>query len=131
MGQPAASRAISIVAIDIHLIQPPGADARRCRCRTRSAASSTAALSTDVKIEGSRRRRSTAPPPTRRRTFRIGGIVRQPAEQQGRRSSRGSATVTINGKPAARAGDTAATCNDPVDLPVGHRRRRGTVLIGG
>jgi uncharacterized Zn-binding protein involved in type VI secretion len=42
----------------------------------------------------------------------------------------GSATVLINGKPAARAGDTARTCNDPVDLPVGTVIAVGTVLIG-
>jgi uncharacterized Zn-binding protein involved in type VI secretion len=43
----------------------------------------------------------------------------------------GSATVLINGKPAARAGDQAMTCNDPVDLPVGTVSAVGTVLIGG
>lgn len=43
----------------------------------------------------------------------------------------GSATVLINGKPAARAGDRALTCNDPVDLPVGIVVAAGTVLIGG
>ena len=42
----------------------------------------------------------------------------------------GSATVLINGKPAARAGDTALTCNDPVDLPVGTVAAAGTVMIG-
>jgi uncharacterized Zn-binding protein involved in type VI secretion len=42
----------------------------------------------------------------------------------------GSATVLINGKPAARTGDTANTCNDPVDLPVGKVVAAGTVLIG-
>ena len=31
----------------------------------------------------------------------------------------GSQTVRINGKLAARDGDPAVTCNDPVDLPVG------------
>jgi len=31
----------------------------------------------------------------------------------------GSATVLIDGKPAARTGDPVLTCNDPVDLPVG------------
>ena len=31
----------------------------------------------------------------------------------------GSPTVMINGKPAARAGDKALTCNDPADLPAG------------
>ena len=43
----------------------------------------------------------------------------------------GSATVLINGKPAARCGDTALTCNDPADLPVGQVVAAGTVLIGG
>jgi uncharacterized Zn-binding protein involved in type VI secretion len=42
----------------------------------------------------------------------------------------GSATVLINGKMAARAGDTAMTCNDPVDLPSGTVVASGTVLIG-
>ena len=42
----------------------------------------------------------------------------------------GSTTVLINGKPAARTGDTANTCNDPVDLPVGKVIAAGTVLIG-
>ena len=42
----------------------------------------------------------------------------------------GSATVKINGKPAARAGDIALTCNDPADLPVGKVVATGTVMIG-
>jgi uncharacterized Zn-binding protein involved in type VI secretion len=43
----------------------------------------------------------------------------------------GSTTVMINGKPAARNGDTAMTCNDPVDLPVGTVVAVGNVMIGG
>jgi uncharacterized Zn-binding protein involved in type VI secretion len=43
----------------------------------------------------------------------------------------GSATVRIGGKAAARTGDTATTCNDPADLPVGSIVAAGTVLIGG
>jgi uncharacterized Zn-binding protein involved in type VI secretion len=39
--------------------------------------------------------------------------------------------VLINKKPAARAGDKAQTCNDPVPLPVGTVVATGTVLIGG
>lgn len=42
----------------------------------------------------------------------------------------GSPTVLINGKMAARAGDTAMTCNDPADLPSGTVVAIGTVLIG-
>lgn len=42
----------------------------------------------------------------------------------------GSASVFINGKPAARNGDTAMTCNDPSDMPVGTVIAVGTVFIG-
>ena len=42
----------------------------------------------------------------------------------------GSATVKINGKKAARNGDTAETCNDPSDLPAGTVIASGTVMIG-
>ena len=42
----------------------------------------------------------------------------------------GSPTVRINGKPAARTGDKALTCNDPVDLPSGTVVATGTVLVG-
>ncbi len=42
----------------------------------------------------------------------------------------GSPTVKINGKMAARNGDIAETCNDPVDLPVGQVIAVGTVFIG-
>lgn len=42
----------------------------------------------------------------------------------------GSGTVMIGGSPAARTGDTAITCNDPVDLPAGSIVAGGTVMIG-
>ena len=42
----------------------------------------------------------------------------------------GSPRVLFNGKPAVRNGDTALTCNDPADLPVGTVVAVGTVLIG-
>jgi uncharacterized Zn-binding protein involved in type VI secretion len=42
----------------------------------------------------------------------------------------GSSTVTINGKAAARNGDTADTCNDPADQPLGTVVAQGTVFIG-
>jgi len=42
----------------------------------------------------------------------------------------GSATVFINGKPAARAGDPAQTCADPAPNPGGQVIAVGTVMIG-
>lgn len=44
---------------------------------------------------------------------------------------RGSATVSVGGKPAARAGDPVTTCNDPADLPAGTVVAGGTVVVGG
>jgi uncharacterized Zn-binding protein involved in type VI secretion len=43
----------------------------------------------------------------------------------------GSGTVLINHRAAARDGDTAKTCNDPVDQPVGKVVAASTVLVGG
>ncbi|XXY17058.1 PAAR domain-containing protein [Sorangium sp. So ce216] len=43
----------------------------------------------------------------------------------------GSATVLIDDKPAVRDGDTALTCNDPADAPVGRVVvANSTVIIG-
>ena len=42
----------------------------------------------------------------------------------------GSATVLINGLPAARQGDPALTCDDLVPTPHGQVIATGTVLIG-
>ena len=58
-----------------------------------------------------------------------GGPFVKPPTNQGRIIT-GSARVLINGRPAARNGDTALTCNDPVDLPVGTVVAAGTVMIG-
>ncbi len=58
-----------------------------------------------------------------------GGPFQIPPTNQGQIVT-GSATVTINNKPAARFGDTAMTCNDPAPLPLGTVVATGTVMIG-
>jgi uncharacterized Zn-binding protein involved in type VI secretion len=47
-----------------------------------------------------------------------GGPFQRPPTNRGSVLT-GSASVLINGKQAARAGDTVQTCNDPIDSPVG------------
>lgn len=42
----------------------------------------------------------------------------------------GAPTVLANHRPVARSDDTAETCNDPVDLPVGKVIASGTVISG-
>lgn len=59
-----------------------------------------------------------------------GGPFQAPPSNRGQ-VIMGSATVLINGQGAARNGDSANTCNDPADMPVGTVIAVGTVLIGG
>jgi len=58
-----------------------------------------------------------------------GGPFQTPPSDKGT-IKMGSSTVFINGKAAARNGDTAMTCNDPSDMPVGTVMAVGTVNIG-
>jgi uncharacterized Zn-binding protein involved in type VI secretion len=59
-----------------------------------------------------------------------GGPFQIPPTNQGT-VMKGSATVLINNKPAARTGDTVMTCNDPAPAPTSSIVAVGTVMIGG
>ena len=59
----------------------------------------------------------------------IGGTFQKPPANRGTIQA-GSRTVFINGKPVARNGDVAVTCNDPNDVPAGTVVAAGTVMIG-
>lgn len=60
----------------------------------------------------------------------VGGPFAKPPSNIATLTS-GSSTVFMNGKPAGRVGDPVATCNDPVDLPIGTIVGMSTILIGG
>lgn len=126
MGRPAAKLGDKVFAIDNHfvvaaevptLLPHPfnglidGQLSRNVRIMSRAAATvgSTATSVPPHIAAGSR----FVTPPTNRATI-----------------IRGSDKVRINGKPAARAGDTALTCNDPGDLPIGQVIAVGSVTIG-
>lgn len=127
MGQPAAKQGDRITATDMHLI-------------TQGTSTVSAphpfsgilqnALSADVKILG--RAAATVDSVALNTPPHIpsGGSFVSPPANRGR-VARGSATVRINGKAAARNGDPAFTCNDPVDQMVGSVVATGTVSIGG
>jgi uncharacterized Zn-binding protein involved in type VI secretion len=129
MGQPAAKQGDMIIAIDVHLIQPP-APSPPVPIPHPFNGLIDGGLSSNVKIEGrpaaTLGSTATNTPPH----VPLGGTFVNPPRNQGK-IVRGSATVLINGQPAARAGDTAQTCDDPADLPVGTVVAVGTVLIGG
>jgi uncharacterized Zn-binding protein involved in type VI secretion len=133
MGQPAAKQGDQIVAVDTHIVMVPAPPAPPAPTPLPHPFTGmiSGGLSADVKIMGkpaavvgstadnSPPHLPTPPgasfqkPPTNKATIQIG-----------------SPTVKINGKPAARAGDKALTCNDPADLPAGTVVAVGTVMIG-
>lgn len=126
---PAAKQNDRIVAIDTHLVQPPGpVPPVPTPCPFNGPI--TGNLSPNVLVQGlpaaTVGSTATNTPPH----VPIGGTFVNPPTNLGTVST-GSATVLINGKPAARAEDTAETCNDPVPLPVGSVEAVSTVLIGG
>lgn len=129
MGPPAAKQGDQVTATDIHLIQPPGTSPPVPTPHPFTGIID-GALSSDVKIMGmpaaTLNSTATNTPPH----IPIGGTFVKPPSNKAT-IIKGSATVNINGKPAARSGDTAMTCNDPVDLPVGAVVAAGTVNIGG
>lgn len=129
MGQPAAKQGDKVVGVDIHIIQPPGPTSPVPVPHPYNGIID-GGLSSDVKIMGmpaaTVNSTATNTPPH----VPIGGSFVMPPSNRAT-IIKGSATVMINGKPAARAGDTALTCNDPVDAPVGTVVAVGTVNIGG
>ena len=129
MGPPAAKQGDQVTATDIHLIQPPGTSPPVPTPHPFTGIID-GALSSDVKIMGmpaaTLNSTATNTPPH----IPIGGTFVKPPSNKAT-IIKGSATVNINNKPAARSGDTAMTCNDPVDLPVGTVVAAGTVNVGG
>jgi uncharacterized Zn-binding protein involved in type VI secretion len=128
MGQPAAKQGDKIVATDNHLIQPPGT-APPVLVPHPFNGTIDGVLSSNVKIQG--RPAATVDSTATNTPPHIpqGGTFVNPPKNQGR-ITLGSMTVKINGKSAARSGDIAMTCNDPVDLEVGTVQAQGTVNIG-
>ncbi len=128
MGQPAAKKGDQIMATDTHIIINPSGAAAPIPHPFSGIIDGN--LSTDVKIMGlpaaTVDTTATNTPPH----IPQGGSFQSPPANKATIKT-GSATVKINGKMAARNGDTAMTCNDPADLPAGKVVAMGTVFIGG
>jgi uncharacterized Zn-binding protein involved in type VI secretion len=131
MGQPAAKQGDQIVGVDTHIIMIPSPGGPVPTPLPHPFMGIIdGSLSNDVKIMGmpaaTLNSTATNTPPH----IPQGGPFQVPPSNRGQ-IILGSATVLINGKGAARNGDTANTCNDPADMPVGTVVAVGTVLIGG
>ena len=130
MGQPGAKQGDKVVATDTHIILVPSPSGSVPTPLPHPFSGIiNGNLSANVKIMGlpAATVGSTAQnmPPH----IPQGGSFQKPPSNIGTIQI-GSPTVKITGKPAARNGDTAITCNDPVDLPVGKVVAVGTVMIG-
>jgi uncharacterized Zn-binding protein involved in type VI secretion len=128
MGPPAARVGDRIVALDMHLIQPPPTATPVMVPHPFSGIIDSGA-SPDVTIAGAAAATvgstATNTPPH----LPIGGTFVNPPSNQGSITA-GSASVTINGKAAARAGDKARTCDDTGRIG-GLVVAVGKVFIGG
>lgn len=132
MGQPAARQGDRIVATDTHIVMVPSPGGPIPTPLPHPFTGTiTGGLSSDVKVGGMPAATvdSTADAVPPHVPTPPGTAFQNPPANHGTIRT-GSPTVNINGKPAARNGDTATTCNDPADLPVGTVIAVGTVLIG-
>jgi len=128
MGQPAAKQGDQITATDTHLVITPGGGTPAATPFPFNGVLQNS-LSTNVNIMGQPAATVVSIAMNVPQHIPVSGSFKSPPSNQGR-IIQGSGTVMINGQPAARNGDTAMTCNDPTDMPVGTVVASGTVLIG-
>lgn len=131
MGQPAAKQGDKVLATDTHIVMIPSPGGPvPTPLPSPFMGIIDGSLSSDVKIEGKAAAVQGSTATNTPSHIPSGGPFQKPPANSGQ-IMLGSSTVLINGKPAARNGDTAITCNDPADLPIGQVIAVGTVLIGG
>ena len=131
MGQPAAKQGDQVMATDTHIIMisTPGGPVPTPLPHPFTGMLD-GSLSSDVNVEGKPAAVQGSTGTNSPAHVPQGGPFQKPPSNRAT-VQLGSGTVFINGKPAARNGDKAMTCNDPADLPAGTVIAAGTVFIGG
>ena len=130
MGKAAAKQGDRVVGTDVHVVLVPSSGGP---VPTPVSLPFTAAISdscsTTVFVDGKAAAvagaGTTNQPP---HVAPAGRFAREPANRG--KVLPGGASVFVDGKPAARAGDQVLTCNDPSDVPAGVVQATSTVLIG-
>jgi uncharacterized Zn-binding protein involved in type VI secretion len=131
MGQPAAKKGDQIIATDTHIVMIPSPGGPiPTPLPNPFTGMIDGAVSGDVKIQGQPAAVEGSTATNQPSHIPAGGPFQKPPSNKAT-IQLGSATVKINGKPAARNGDIATTCNDPADLPAGTVMAVSTVSIGG
>jgi uncharacterized Zn-binding protein involved in type VI secretion len=129
MGMPAAKQGDTVVATDIHIILVPAVVPVPTPTPHPFNGILDSALSANVNIMSMPAATVGSIAHNTPPHIPIGGPFAKPPTNLAHVIV-GSPTVMVNGKPLARNGDTALTCNDPVDLPVGTVVAVGTVFAG-
>ncbi len=130
MGMPAAKQGDQVMATDIHIIMIPSPGGPVPTPLPHPFMGIiNGGLSSNVKIMGMPAATIGSTAQNMPPHIPQGGPFQKPPANKAT-IQMGSPTVKINGKMAARNGDMAMTCNDPVDLPVGTVIAVGTVMIG-
>jgi uncharacterized Zn-binding protein involved in type VI secretion len=133
MGQPAAKQGDQVLATDTHVVMVPSPSGPPVPTALPHPFSGmlNGGLSANVNVMGQPAATvgSTADNVPPHIPTPPGTAFQTPPANRGTVQN-GSPTVMINGKPAARNGDTVLTCNDPADAPVGTIVAVGTVLVG-
>ncbi len=121
MGQPAAKLNDQVTGVDMHIVSP-----NTSPVPLPFTGFIDKGTSADVNIEGFAAATKDSEASNTTGHMSMGAL----ASNKGK-IIQGSSTVLINGKAAARAGDSVQTCNDPSDLPTSSVVAMGTVFIGG
>lgn len=130
MSQAAAKKGDQVMAVDTHIIMIPSPGGPvPTPLPNPFMGQIDGGLSDDVEIEGQPAATVDSTATNSPSHIPAGGpFQKSPANKA--TITMGSQTVQINGKAAARMGDTAETCNDPADMPIGTVIAMGMVLIG-
>jgi uncharacterized Zn-binding protein involved in type VI secretion len=131
MGQPAAKQNDQVMATDTHIVMIPSPGGPvPTPLPSPFVGLIDGGLSSDVNIDGKPAAVQGSTATNTPSHIPAGGPFQKPPSNRAT-IQLGSSTVLVNGKPAARNGDIALTCNDPADLPIGQVIAVSTVLIGG
>lgn len=131
MGLPAAKQGDQVIATDIHIIMIPSPGGPvPTPLPNPFTGQLDGSLSNNVNIAGLPAATQGSTATNMPSHVPQGGPFQVPPANRATVQT-GSSSVFINGKAAARQGDTAVTCNDPADLPAGSVVAVGTVFIGG
>jgi len=133
MGKPAVKQGDQIIAVDIHIVMVPSPGGPVPTPLPHPFAGIiNGSLSSNVRVMGmpAATQGSTANNQPPHLPTPPGTVFQIPPTNQAT-IMMGSVTVRINGKPAARVGDMAQSCADPIPNSAAQIVGAGTVFIGG